>query len=92
MDLAKGISIWTSHTNEKAAAVFINMIARVMRDDMRTRMEDTKFFSFVMDGASDVSVMEQVLALIEIFQKFKLLLTNYWPRGTYDSYITLLCP
>lgn len=59
IDKAKGIEIGQTYLNSKAALDFLSSIAGAEHEETRKIMCDTKFFSFMMDGSTDISGDEQ---------------------------------
>ncbi len=53
LDQAKGLDIGTSYLNDKAASAFVQAIADVVRDDVTSKVKDTRYCSFTIDGSTD---------------------------------------
>ena len=59
IDKAKGIDIGQTYMNGKAALDFLSSIADAERDETKKMLSDAKFYSFMMDGSTDISGDEQ---------------------------------
>ena len=58
-DQSKGLAVGQTYLNEKAALGFISSIAEVEQNKTVTLIKDANFFSFIMDGSTDISGDEQ---------------------------------
>lgn len=58
LDAAKGLEIGSTYLNEKAAMDFIHAISDHQLNEL-THAMDGRFFSFMMDGSTDISGTEQ---------------------------------
>ena len=59
LDKAKGLEIGHTYLNEKGALRFIECIADTTRKSIHDLLKAAPFFSFVMDGSTDISGDEQ---------------------------------
>ncbi|KAL5007366.1 hypothetical protein ScPMuIL_003785 [Solemya velum] len=59
LDVAKGYPIGETYRNQKAAVKFTEAIARAEREKTVSLLHKVNFFSFLMDGSTDISGDEQ---------------------------------
>lgn len=64
LDKAKGLDCGNTYLNEKAAVNFLQFIASVEMDNTKEMLERANFFSFMMDGSTDLSGDEQEVIYI----------------------------
>ena len=67
--LRHGISIGSSYTTETAARSFTHCIAEAKRNQMVSTLQNTKFFSLLLDGSSDAANIDKELLLAVWFDK-----------------------
>jgi hypothetical protein len=53
LDQSKGLDVGKSYLNDKSAASFMSAIAQVVRQDIVKVLDQSKYFSFTIDGATD---------------------------------------
>ena len=76
MDQVKGLDVGTLYLNRKMAMEFSVAIAQTEVSELRAKFKKGKFFSLVLDEATDVYCLEQCIAYIrfsergDIFTKF----------------------
>ncbi len=61
LDEKKGTKVGTQYRTDKKCSEFASSIAAVEKKKLHARLEQAKFLSFMMDGATDVSTSEQEL-------------------------------
>ena len=76
MDQVKGLDVGTSYLNRKMAMEFSIAIAQTEVSKLVAKFRKSKFFSLVLDEATDVQRLEQCIAYTfsargEIFTKFR---------------------
>ena len=71
LDRAKGIDVGKTYLNEKAALNFVKIIAGAEKEKTTKLVNDAKFFSFLMDGSTDISGDEQEVIYIRVVDKGK---------------------
>ena len=57
LDKTKGVDIGDTYINEKAALEFMSCIAEKEKNDTKQLLGSCPFFSFMMDGTTDISVV-----------------------------------
>lgn len=71
VDKAKGLEIGQTYINEKAPLKFIQSIAEVETAKTATILKQSNFFSFIMDGSTDISGDEQESVYIQCSHRGK---------------------
>ena len=69
IDKAKGLDVGDTYLNQKAALKFLNCIADTEQDRTKDILNDAKFFSFLMDGSTDISGDEQEAIYLRVANK-----------------------
>ena len=79
MDKVKGLDIADTYMNEKAATNFIKYIGISEHEQTISLLEKSQFFSFLMDGATDISGNEQESIYIRFSNKGVITeISSYW--------------
>ena len=71
LDRAKGVDVGNTYLNEKAALNFVNIIAGTEKEKTTNLVNDAKFFSFLMDGSTDITGDEQEAIYIRVANQGK---------------------
>ncbi|KAK2169507.1 hypothetical protein LSH36_9g09065 [Paralvinella palmiformis] len=67
LDQSKGLAIGTDYRSDKAAADFAHHIAEVEREAVVKEVNDARFASLIVDGATDSAIMEQdIIFLVKL--------------------------
>ena len=66
VDVAKGIDIGSTYLNDTAALSFIHSIANCQKRETEELLDKVPFFSFIMDGTTDISGSEQETIYLRI--------------------------
>ena len=69
LDAAKGVDIGETYKNGQAALKFINCIADTEKEATSALVKNSRFFSFLMDGSTDISGDEQETIYIRTARK-----------------------
>ena len=64
MDMKKNVNIGKTYTNDKGAGEFTKAIAQVERDNSFDDISASKFTAVLVDGSSDVSVVENEIVYV----------------------------
>ncbi|KAK2147289.1 hypothetical protein LSH36_561g02029 [Paralvinella palmiformis] len=64
LDQCKGLAIGTDYRSDKAAADFAHHIAEVEREAVAKEVNDARFASLIVDGATDSAIMEQDIIFV----------------------------
>jgi hypothetical protein len=64
LDQSKGLAISTDYRSDKAAADFAHHIAEVERAAVAKEVNDARFASLIVDGATDSAIMEQDIIFV----------------------------
>lgn len=79
LDKVKGLDIADTYMNEKAATNFIKYIGISEHEQTISLLEKSQFFSFLMDGATDISGNEQESIYIRFSNKGVITeISSYW--------------
>ena len=69
VDGAKGLDVGDTYMNEKAALSFLNCISETEKKKTAEILKQAKFFSFLMDGSTDISSDEQEVIYVRVAEK-----------------------
>ena len=58
------MKIRESYTTDRAAAKFVDVIGKVIRESLKADLEKVRQYSVLNDGSTDVSVIEQKMHAI----------------------------
>ena len=69
IDRAKGLDVGETYMNEKAALNFLNCISETEKEKTSELLKQAKFFSFMMDGSTDISGDEQEVIYLRVAER-----------------------
>ena len=73
LDKVKGLDIGDTYLSDKAAFNFISSIAEAEKQKTKLLIETSPFFSFLLDGTTDISGDEQEAMYIRLSSKGKII-------------------
>lgn len=69
LDQAKGLEMGNTYLNDRASIEFMRVISDLELEKTKTLLDNTKFFSFMMDGSQDISGTEQESIYLRFAEK-----------------------